>query len=444
MFGTGVFVFQQYREANYRKQALENILKSYAGIIQRGGVTDALPSNLRVTIVKGDGQVIFDNEVEDLNSMDNHLQRPEIESALSKGEGVTIRHSQSKKQDFFYYAVRYGDNYLRVALPFDLELKSQLSNDNVFLLFFLLFFVAALIFVLVISDRFGNNISQLHRFATATDKGENIELNFIDNELGDISRQIAHNYNLLIESEARLAQEHQKLLESTETSRRMKHEMTGNIAHELKTPVAAVRGYIETLLSQKVPLERQQQFLLRCHDQIIRLSHLIDDISLITKIEEAPTLFAKESVNLLDTLNEVLYDLQEEITSAGDSVEDNLPDTLFVNGSRTLIYSIFRNLVENTLKYAGRGVTISVDLLAGSEEYYTISYRDNGAGISSEHFPRLFERFYRVDYGRSREGGGSGLGLSIVRNAVAIHRGEISVSTPPQGGVEFIFTLAVK
>ena len=112
-----------------------------------------------------------------------------------------------------------------------------------------------------------------------------------------------------------------------------------------------------------------------------------------------------------------------------------------VDGNPSLLYSIFRNLTDNSIAYGGEGVTITVQVLSEDPDFYTFSFSDNGTGVAPEHIPHLFERFYRIDKGRSRKMGGTGLGLAIVKNSVLLHRGAISVRIGAAGGLEFMFTL---
>ena len=218
--------------------------------------------------------------------------------------------------------------------------------------------------------------------------------------------------------------------------------MTNNIAHELKTPVSSIRGYVETLLEQSnIPQDKQRFFLERTYAQIIRLSDLIRDIALITKTEEASELFVREQVNINNTLQDAIADLHEQIIAHGITVKNEINPQITIEGNKTLVYAIFRNLIENSIHYAGDNITIGINNYTEDNDFYYFSYYDTGRGIEESHLNRIFERFYRVGEGRSREDGGSGLGLSIVKNAVLFHKGDISAKNRKDGGLEFIFSL---
>ena len=228
-------------------------------------------------------------------------------------------------------------------------------------------------------------------------------------------------------------------------SKRLKMQMTSNIAHELRTPVTSIRGYLETLLAcPDLPAEKKQAFLERAYNQTLRLSDLISDMALITKIEESPEKLAKEDVDIYDVAVEVFDEFSERIEQKKVNVENLLKPGMIIKGNRTLVYAILRNLVENSLKYAGDNVTLHIESHSNIDNLYYFTYYDTGNGVPQEHLEHIFERFYRVSEGRSRDDGGSGLGLSIVRNSVAFHGGDIKVMNRHYGGLQFFFTLRRK
>lgn len=227
-----------------------------------------------------------------------------------------------------------------------------------------------------------------------------------------------------------------------EKSRILKQQMSNNITHELRTPVSCIRGYIETILEcDGLSDERKRYFLDRAYSQVVRLSELIRDVAIITKVDEAPETMHKENVNPREIFSDVVEELGAKVGEAEIRVENRIDRDMYVYGNYSLVYSIFRNLVENSVRYAGRNVVIHVECYNADADFCYFNYYDTGKGCPEVHLPRLFERFYRAEEGRTRELGGSGLGLSIVRNAVTFHHGNISVRNRDGGGLQFLFTL---
>ena len=239
----------------------------------------------------------------------------------------------------------------------------------------------------------------------------------------------------------------------------LKQEMTANIAHELKTPVSSIRGYLEILLGpHPVDDDRRHYYLERCYAQTLRLSDLIQDVSLINKIEESASLFPREEHDLHSIVQEAIRDLVDAASSRHIDLLNRLPHPMPIRGSHELLYSIFRNLIENAIAHAGEHITVAIEpyqiehgkvmletppstpTTTEASTYYLHLY-DTGCGIPDEYLSRLFDRFVRIDSGRSRSRGGTGLGLSIVKHAVLFHDGQIYAKNRPEGGLEFFFSL---
>ncbi|WP_337793433.1 sensor histidine kinase [Phocaeicola plebeius] len=227
-----------------------------------------------------------------------------------------------------------------------------------------------------------------------------------------------------------------------EEQARLKRQLTQNIAHELKTPVSSIQGYLETIISNpNIPQENVRVFLERSYAQSNRLTFLLRDISVLTRMDEAPELVEKEQVNLSKIVENILNEVALGLEEKHITVVNKLPSEIILTGSSSLLYSIFRNLTDNAIAYAGNDIQITINCFREDEKFYYFSFSDTGVGVPEEHLNRLFERFYRVDKGRSRKLGGTGLGLAIVKNAVLFHGGTIFAKNMPKGGLEFVFTL---
>ena len=233
-----------------------------------------------------------------------------------------------------------------------------------------------------------------------------------------------------------------KLRDSEEDKTRLKRQLTQNVAHELKTPVSSIQGYLETIVSNPdIDKETKDQFIQRCYAQSRRLSSLLADISTLNKLDDAPQEYEFQPVNIPDLLQSIQRDVSMQMEAKHVTFRALVDPEVAVDGNPSLLYSIFRNLTDNSIAYGGEGVTITVQVLSESADFYTFGFSDNGPGVASEHIPHLFERFYRIDKGRSRKMGGTGLGLAIVKNSVLLHHGNISVRLGIAGGLEFVFTL---
>lgn len=227
-----------------------------------------------------------------------------------------------------------------------------------------------------------------------------------------------------------------------EEQARVKRQLTQNISHELKTPVSSIQGYLETILENPdIPREMMFKFLQRCYAQSNRLTHLLQDISSLNRMDGGAQMIDMEAVDIAVIVRNIQREMALLLDERHMQVDNRLPEHLPMEGNSSLLCSVFTNLFSNAISYAGEGKVITIQCFRDDGNYYYFSFADNGVGVAPEHLSRLFERFYRVDKGRSRKLGGTGLGLAIVKNAIHLHGGSISAKIAIGGGLEFVFSL---
>ena len=468
-------MFQYNREKQYKRELLETRLRSYANVVAGAvnmahAVNDStsfdaldrmLPSDLRLTVIGHRGNVIYESRSHGILEMGNHLDRPEVAMAEEsrEGEGVNIRCSATFHKDYFYFAKDYHGFIVRVALPFNAEVQNFMKADNVFLWFVLMLFPIALVLLIYISDRFGKAVSGLRNFMNSADRGlvDYERITFPQSELGKLGEKIMQKYKQLEDSSRQIALERERLLRHfhyfeegigifdakrrnlytnprfTQYINVILEHPTGNVDTLWKAQAFAPVAEFLDLHSKQDTAQNDTpvfRYTLKAGGstfgvQVLVYSDGSFELSLadVTKAEKNRE------------------DLHAGLESQHMTLHVNLPEGLTLNGNYSLIYSIFRNLVENSIRYAGEGTEVNISCYNMTQEFCYFSVYDTGQGVAEEHLPRLFERFYRVTEGRTRANGGTGLGLSIVRNAVLFHHGDISVRNRKGAGLEFIFTL---
>ena len=317
----------------------------------------------------------------------------------------------------------------------------QLDDDIFVSIIFIA--TAAVIVSLFLAIRINRNIKNLERLAMAMERGEEKESmpKFANDELGDIARHIIDLYARLSEASESIKREHDKALYEEQEKLRIKRQLTNNINHELKTPVAAIQGYLETMTTSKdISNEERDAFIAKSYAHCQRLTQLLTDVSTITRMEDGSSRIEREKVDLHTIVNEIASDVALLPDDKRMRMNIDLPTPMPIYGNSTLLMSIVKNLTDNAIAYSG-GRDIYIKCLGEQDGMYTISFADNGIGIEDDHIDYIFERFYRIDKGRSRKLGGTGLGLSIVKNGILFHGGNIEVRNRKIGGLEFTFTL---
>ena len=286
-------------------------------------------------------------------------------------------------------------------------------------------------------------MERLNLFAAKAEKGESFdeEEPFPNDELGSISNHIVQLYGQWQQTIKDRDLAHEAALREEQEKIRIKRQLSNNINHELKTPVASIGVCLETLLSGiNLSEEKRQELIGRCYTNYERLRRLLGEVSLITRMEDGGQLIGKESVTINHIIDEIADELEVMPEEERLLLHADFKELVVIEGNLSLIASIFRNLTENAIAYSG-GKNIFISLMENTSQQCMIRFEDDGRGVEQEQLPRLFERFYRVDKGRSRQMGGTGLGLSIVKHAVQFHGGSISVTNRPGGGLRFDFSL---
>ena len=396
--------YQYIREKEYKSEFLNAQLQQYnrhlLATVEEGepyedyiATHDKPFEELRISIITRTGAVVYDNTIS-LDSLDNHLGRPEVATALAEGEGYNIsRQSTSDGREYFYSATRGERVIVRTAIPYSSTLQDLLEADWSFLIVMISITLIMSVVAYFTTRRLGKDIERVNRY------------------------------------------------EAEQERNRLKRQLTNNINHELKTPVASIQVCLETLLSGiNISEEKRQELIERCYAHNDRLRRLLNDVSLITRMEDGSALINREKVVINEIIDEVAEELEMLPEEERMMLHLDFNEEVIVNGNPSLIGSIFRNLTENAIAYS-EGRNIYISLLENNEKLCRIRFEDDGKGVEQKHLPHLFERFYRVDKGRSRQKGGTGLGLAIVKHAVLFHGGTITATNRPNGGLRFEFTV---
>lgn len=432
-------VFQYHREKQYKTDMMDARLQMHNARLlddlRRGEpIADIVArisqpaDSLRITLIASDGRVIYDSRTPSLSS--NHNNRPEVQDARRLGHGYAIgRVSEGSDVSYFYSALLGDDGtVIRSAAPYTHSLYEFLAVDRTFIGIMLALTLAISVLGLLATRGIAVSIRRLSLFAERAGKGEQIysEYAFPHDELGSIAANIVRLY-------AQRDQQHRSALRLEQDKARLKKQLTNNINHELKTPVASILLSLDLLDDHPdISPEKKRELLDRIRQNAQRLSDLLKDVATITRMEDGSGMINRSDVDLTALIGKIVEEAQPRTSMR---IITEVPP-LTVSGDRHLLASIFQNLIDNAIAYSG---ATELHITADSDGNFRLW--DNGKGIPAEHLPHIFERFYRVDDGRSRTTGGTGLGLSIVRNAVAVHGGTITATSTT--GLHFAFTLPV-
>ncbi|MEG2598976.1 MAG: ATP-binding protein [Muribaculaceae bacterium] len=451
-----VSVTVQYtREREYRVETINTNLQFYNSQILNAYEKN-IPLNpqlinnivghdsLRVTIVNFEGNVLYDTEAKNVNN--NHKSRQEIKDAMTYGKGFTVRRvSETDSHEYFYSATKGESIVVRSALPYDLSLAEMLKVNPINIWVIILMASILSIIAFFATRRIGQSVRNLRDFAIQAEDGDINEYNvqsFPNDELGEISSHIINLYQNLEKTTQERDENLKNALYEEQEKTRIKHQLTNNINHELKTPVHAIQACLETIVYNNDKLDKETLVSLaeKSYQNVTRLCSLMQDIATITHITEAGHEIEKEPTNINCIISEVRNEILLLPIEKQMRVNVSIPENIIVVGNKNLLEAIFRNLINNAVAYSG-GRDVYVELVRETTEFFTFRIWDNGIGVEDTHLSKIFERFYRIDSGRSRKLGGTGLGLAIVKNAVLFHSGTITVQNRHNCGLEFTFSL---
>jgi len=270
----------------------------------------------------------------------------------------------------------------------------------------------------------------IHRFKSTKERAKDLRMN------EDVMEKVQQDV-------MDWAQERVQEISQLKEQENFRKEFIGNLAHELKTPVFNIQGYILTLLEGALEdPDHNRKFLIKAAKNVDRMAGLIDDLDVITKIEGGSLELELRQFNLTSLVTDVMDQLEQRAKRAGIEVEfvDENRRNVEVIGDAPKIEQVVTNLISNSLRYGKEGGRTEVRFY-DMDEQVLVEVADDGIGMSEEHLPRIFERFYRVDKSRSRNAGGSGLGLSIVKHIIEAHGQTISVRSTQGKGSTFAFTM---
>ena len=395
-------------------------------------------SGLRVTLVDSDGKVVGESNVNelDMSKMDNHIDRPEISNAIKDGISKIERYSNTLNEEFIY-VVKKVDlpdfSFVRVAQTMDFVNLLVGHRSGTRINIFIIVSIGLLIFTILVDRWINTPIRKVADFAKNIKDGK-FE-NRIKIKSSDEIGELAKNMNQLAETiEADIS--NMKKMEDVRT------EFLSNVTHELKTPIASIVGYLETLKDGALKdKDVNKTFIKRSLKNAKRLEALVTDLVDISRIETGEMEIQLEKVNIQPILEEVVNDARQRNRNLELDIKLSLGDQkeIVVYGNSDRLRQVFDNLVSNAIRYTEIGNVIISAEITDTEVEFTVS--DTGMGMDSESKERIFERFFRTDDARKIVRGGTGLGLAICKHIIEAHNSSLSVDSIEKEGSTFAFSL---
>lgn len=380
--------------------------------------------NKRFTIIDTQGTVCMDTDVSETEKLDNHLKRKEVKQAMKSGKGYCIRYSQTLKTKMLYVARMSGDQQyiLRLAIP----LTSSKTVIFMIIPFILLSAAVSFAIALLFAEHFAKSIT-----TPFSSIAYNLKKNISSVEKNTILHFEEYPYeelNTIASALEEMSETQQEYIKKLEKERQIRQEFFANASHELKTPITSIKGYSELILAGMAENKQQiQEFSGRIRKEAENMTELINDILMISRLEtkEITVVFSEVSVQ------KVWDNLYEQFCPLAAKYEVDVQcscEYVWFYGYENHIRELLNNLVTNAIKYNRPNGHVYVTITKEGKKL-NIIVEDTGIGIPKDSIDRVFERFYRVDKGRSKKAAGTGLGLSIVKHIVGYYEGNIELKS---------------
>ena len=396
-------------------------------------ISSQMNNDYRITIIDNDGSVLADSETGNPETMENHKNRKEVKEAFQNGFGTKVRNSSTIKGSMMYaaYCSPTQHKVIRISIHHvvitDL-MKMMVPSIAISLLL-------ALSVAGVLTNKFAASVTKpileiSHKLEGIYD--EKIDFNFPHYQYDEL--------NIIARTTTDMSKSVQDYIRKLEKEKTIRQEFFSNASHELKTPLTAIRGYAELLQSGMASdTQMQKEFLGRIHSEVEEMTSLINDILMISRLETKELMPTKEMLCVKSVAEEVKKTLKPLADENNVSLEIHCCDE-FVYMDRSHLQGILSNLMGNAVKYNRPGGFVQTDITMDSTSL-SIRVEDSGIGIAKEDQKRIFERFYRVDKGRSKRVAGTGLGLSIVKHVTEFYSGCVSVESQSGVGSTFLVQL---
>lgn len=392
---------------------------------------------LRITVVSSQGAVLGDSGTNP-SEMTDHGDRPEVIKAMKDGFGQSTRPSETLGYNMKYVAVRISDDgdvlgVVRFAMPlYEVQLEMQVIYRAV-LLGAIVALVIALTVAYFVSRSMTSPIREMKEIAQRLAQGDfsrKVRIKSQD-ELGELAKSLNT-----------MAGELQAKMENLKRMDRVRTDFVVNVSHELKTPLTLIKGYVETLEDKAVDDDKKaHKFITIIKDHTDRLSKIVDDLLSLSELELSEDSIEKVEFDLKSLVDDIALGFGHELTARKQTLSiESQGNNFIIAADRDKIEQLFVNLIDNAIKYTGKGGQIEICLVQQNGGF-VVTVEDNGVGIPKEHLDRVFERFYRVDKARSRQLGGTGLGLGIAKHIVLAHKGEIRIESDVNKGTKVFVTL---